>query len=116
MEPQAILADLAQDEGLPEAAILAARERWPEVAPLLVDLVERYAAGEAAARGLRPALFWGFHLLGERRERSAYRPLARLLAIDGDAARRSAGRCHRRDRASGDGGGVRRRPVAAPCG
>ena len=84
MEPQAILAHLAQDQGLPEAAILAARERWPEVAPLLVDLVERYTAGDAAARELRPALFWSFHLLGERRERSAYRPLAALLAIDGD--------------------------------
>ncbi len=85
MEPQAILAHLAQDEGLPEAAILAARERWVEVAPLLVDLVERCAAGGAAARALQPALFVAFHLLGERREKAAYRPLARLLAIDPEA-------------------------------
>jgi uncharacterized protein len=85
MEPQAILAHLAQDEGLPEAAILAARERWAEVAPLLIDLVERAAAGDPAARALQPALFVGFHLLGERQEKAAYRPLARLLAIDADA-------------------------------
>jgi hypothetical protein len=84
MEPQAILAHLARDEGLPEAAILAARERWDEVAPLLIDLAEGYAAGDAAARTLRPALFWIFHLLGERREHAAYRPLARLLTIDAD--------------------------------
>ncbi len=85
MEPQAILEHLAQDEGLPEAAILAARERWTEVAPLLIDLVERCAAGDAAARALQPAVFAGFHLLGERREKPAYRPLARLLAIDPEA-------------------------------
>jgi hypothetical protein len=84
MEPQAILARLALDEGLPEAAILAARERWDEVAPLLVDLVELYAAGDAATRDVRPAVFWSFHLLGERREQAAYRPLARLLTIDAD--------------------------------
>jgi hypothetical protein len=84
MEPQAILAHLALDEGLPEAAILAARERWDEVAPLLIDFVERYVADDPAADRLRPALFWSFHLLGERREQAAYRPLARLLTIDAD--------------------------------
>jgi hypothetical protein len=66
--------------GLPEDAIRAAREQRELVAPLLVEFVERHAAGDPGAHDLRDALFLAFHLLGEWRENSAYRPLARLLA------------------------------------
>ena len=80
MEPQAILYHLAHAEGLPEDAIRTAREQRDAVAPLLVGFVERYLAGEPSARQLEAALFFAFHLLGEWREKSAYRPFARLLA------------------------------------
>jgi hypothetical protein len=80
MQPKAIIYHLAQGGDLPEDAIRAAREQRHEVAPLLVDLIGRYLAGQA--RELQAALFIAFHLLGEWRERSAYRPLARLLASD----------------------------------
>jgi hypothetical protein len=82
MEPQAILYHLARAEGLPEQAIRAAGERRHAAAPVLVDFVERYLAGETSACEFEAALFFAFHLLGEWRENSAYRPLARLLALE----------------------------------
>ena len=91
MQPEAILYHLAHAEGLPEDAIRAARAQRDLVAPLFVDLVERYAGGDARARELQEALFFGFHLLGEWRETSAYRPLARLLAGPADRLERVIG-------------------------
>jgi Protein of unknown function (DUF1186) len=91
MEPRAILHHLAHADGLPEDAIRAAREQREEVGPMLVDFVERYLAGEARARELEEALFLAFHLLGEWREQSAYRPLARLLAGPPDQLERAIG-------------------------
>jgi Protein of unknown function (DUF1186) len=82
MEPQAILYHLARAEGLPEQAMRAAGERRHAAAPVLVDFVERYLAGETSACEFEAALFFAFHLLGEWRENSAYRPLARLLALE----------------------------------
>jgi hypothetical protein len=81
MDLPTILDRLAHAEGMPEDAILAARAQRAAVAPVLIDLVERYLAGEAAAEELEGALFYAFHLLGEWRETAAYRPLARLLML-----------------------------------
>jgi len=91
MQPQAILYHLARAEGLPEDVIRAARAQRAEVAPIFVDFVERYLAGEARAGELQGALFFVFHLLGEWREKSAYRPLARLLAGPADQLERAIG-------------------------
>jgi hypothetical protein len=91
MEPQAILHHLAHAEGLPADVIRAARVQRDELAPILVDFVERHLAGEARARELDGALFFVFHLLGEWREKSAYRPLARLLAGPPDQLERALG-------------------------
>jgi hypothetical protein len=82
MEPETILDQLARAQGLPADTIRAARAERQDVAPIFVEFVERYLAGEPDAREQRAALFLVFHLLGEWREKSAYRPLARLLAID----------------------------------
>jgi hypothetical protein len=81
MDIPTIIERLGQAEAPPEDVIGAAREERGAAAPAFIDLVERYLAGEpsAAAEG---ALFYVFHLLGEWRETSAYRPLARLLASD----------------------------------
>jgi len=51
MEISAILHDLAQEEGLPEAAIRAAGERRSEVVPVFLDAVERFVAADPAGRG-----------------------------------------------------------------
>jgi hypothetical protein len=91
MRPEAILYHLAQARGLPEDVIRAARAQRAEVAPILADFVECYLAGEARARELQGALFFVFHLLGEWREQSAYRPLARLLAGPADQLEQAIG-------------------------
>jgi Protein of unknown function (DUF1186)/SEC-C motif len=91
MQPQAILYHLAHAEGLPEDVIRAATAQRTEVAPIFVDFVERYLAGEARAGELQGTLFFVFHLLGEWREKSAYRLLARLLAGPADQLERALG-------------------------
>jgi uncharacterized protein len=91
MDCREILYRLAHAQGLPEDAIRAARDARAEVAPGLVDFVERYLAGEAGAHELEGALFFVFHLLGEWREHAAYRPLARLLAGPPDQLERALG-------------------------
>ncbi len=50
MEVSAILHDLAQEEGLPEAAIRAAGDRRPEAVPVFLDAVERFLAADPAGR------------------------------------------------------------------
>jgi hypothetical protein len=84
MEISTIIDRLADAEDLPEDAIRAAREQRAAAAPAFVDLVERYLAGEPDAEEREGAQFYIFHLLGEWREKTAYRPLARLLAFDAD--------------------------------
>jgi uncharacterized protein len=82
MDVPAIIDGLAHAEGLPAEAIRAPRAQREAVAPALIDLIERYLDGDEAAMMQEPALFWAFHLLGEWRESAAYRPLARLLALE----------------------------------
>lgn len=83
-----ILEQLGSGEGMPIEAIRAATAARSAVAPLLLDAIERCEPnGEVEENGL----FIAFHLLGQWREKSAYRPLARFLrrpdveAILGDA-------------------------------
>lgn len=82
MDIPTIIERLAQAEAPPEDVIEAAREQRAAAAPAFVDLVERHLSGEPSAAAAEGALFHVFHLLGEWRETSAYRPLARLLASD----------------------------------
>ncbi len=91
MEISAILHDLAQEEGLPEAAIRAAGDRRPEVVPVFLDVVERFLTADSAGREEPSPLFFIFHMLGDYREKSAYRPLARLLSIEGEELDRQLG-------------------------
>jgi hypothetical protein len=83
MEISAILHDLAHAEGLPEAAIRAAGDRRSEVVPVFLDVVERFLAADPAGCEEPSPLFFIFHMLGDYREKSAYRPLARLLSVEG---------------------------------
>jgi Protein of unknown function (DUF1186)/SEC-C motif len=73
-----ILDRLACQERLPVEAIRAAEADRASALPIFLHAIEQYlsAAGDSSAQD---ALFFIFHLLGEWRERSAYRPLARLL-------------------------------------
>src|SRR5882757_2687436 len=90
-----ILDQLGSGEGIPTEAIRAATADRSTVAPLLLDAIDRYEPnGEADNNGL----FIAFHLLGQWREKSAYRTLARFLrrpdayVILGDATTETAHR------------------------
>jgi len=81
MDAQAILHELVHAEGLPREALKAASAQRVEMLPLFVEEIETYLALEPAARAKPTPLFFIFHLLGEWREKAAYRPLARLLRL-----------------------------------
>jgi hypothetical protein len=71
-----ILDQLGSGEGLPTEAIRAATADRTMVAPLLLEAIDRY---EPTSEVEENGLFIAFHLLGQWREQSAYRPLARFL-------------------------------------
>jgi hypothetical protein len=81
MDAQAILHELTHAEGLPVEALKAASDQRVEMLPLFVQKIETYLALAPAARAKPTPLFFIFHLLGEWREKAAYRPLARLLRL-----------------------------------
>jgi Protein of unknown function (DUF1186)/SEC-C motif len=83
-----ILERLGSGEGMPIEAIRAATADHATVAPLLIDAIDRY---EPESEAEENGLFIAFHLLGQWREKPAYRSLARFLrrpdveSIMGDA-------------------------------
>jgi hypothetical protein len=83
MDSTAIIHELTQAEGLPRDALAAASAQRVEMVPVFLKEIENYLALEPAARAKPTPLFFIFHLLGEWREKSTYRPLARLLRLPG---------------------------------
>ncbi|MBR1126454.1 DUF1186 domain-containing protein [Bradyrhizobium lablabi] len=71
-----ILDQLGSGEGMPIEAIHAATADRANVTPLLLDAIDRYDPKNEQEDN---ALFIAFHLLGQWREKSAYRVLARFL-------------------------------------
>jgi hypothetical protein len=82
MDAAEIIAQLSVRGKLPVEAIKAARANSASVAPHFVEVIEKFVSG--ADRSTADPLFFIFHLLGEWREKSAYRPLARLLRCPPD--------------------------------
>jgi Protein of unknown function (DUF1186)/SEC-C motif len=78
MDAAQILAEFARLERLPVEAIRAADADQVSAVPLFLDTIERYLA-ESGDGATQNALFFMFHMLGQWREKAAYRPLARLL-------------------------------------
>jgi hypothetical protein len=78
MDATQILRQLGNLDDLPLDAMRAAGAERASVAPAFVQAIEQYLAGTGEP-GVKDALFLVFHLLGEWREKSAYRPLAALL-------------------------------------
>ncbi len=70
-----ILDELGSRNGLPVAAIRAADAQRAQVLPVFLEALESRAADDATQN----AFFVVFHLLGQWREKSAYRALARFL-------------------------------------
>ena len=79
MDTAAIIDGLTHYERLPVATIEAARAERAPVVPEFLRLIEEYLTRGGATEAEHASLFLIFHLLGEWRETSAYRPLARLL-------------------------------------
>jgi hypothetical protein len=84
VDTQQILKALDVPGPLPVEAIKAARIHRDSIVPVLIEEIDRFASRGSAEIG-EMTLFFGFHLLGEWREKSAYRPLARLLQLPGKA-------------------------------
>jgi hypothetical protein len=81
MDAGRILHQLTYAEGLPTEALKAASDQRVEMLPLFLDEIESYLVLEPAGRAMPTPLFFIFHLLGEWREKAAYRALARLLRL-----------------------------------
>lgn len=78
MDASTILYELSHAESLPVEALIAASERRAELIPLFLKEIEDYR--NATDRGAKATpLFFVFHLLGDWREKSAYRALAQFL-------------------------------------
>lgn len=93
--PVQLLDQLGSGEGLPIEAIRTATADRTTVAPLLLEAIDRC---ESTSEVEKNRLFIAFHLLGQWREQSAYRTLARFLRrpnielVLGDATTET---CHR---------------------
>ena len=83
MDAAEIIAQLTYSEGLPKEALAAASTRRAELVPRFIREIDSYITADEPERAKRTPLFFIFHLLGEWREKSAYRPLARLLRCPG---------------------------------
>jgi hypothetical protein len=83
MDAAAIIQELTQAEGLPREALKAASAQRGEMVPVFLKEIEDHLALEPAERAKPTPLFFIFHLLGEWREKIAYRPLGRLLRLPG---------------------------------
>jgi hypothetical protein len=64
---------------LPRASMRWALDNWEEAASCFVRLLDDYASGVGRSEEAMQALFFIIHLLGEKREATAFRPLCRLL-------------------------------------
>lgn len=83
MDAEEILRELAHAEGLPEKALKAASSQRVEMLPVFLNEIDTCLAQQSVAPTNPTLLFFIFHLLGEWREKAAYRPLARLLRSPG---------------------------------
>jgi hypothetical protein len=83
LEASRILDELTFGGPLPVEALRAADADRAALMPQFLRTVEQYVAGEGHPSRAE-ALFFLFHLFGQRREKSAYRPLAKLLRLPAD--------------------------------
>ncbi len=92
MDVQQILEQLIDDDdGLPVEAIRAAEADRAAALPAFLQAIEDYVSGDEAARAEPSPLFFIFHMLGSWREKTAYRPLAKLLNLPHDDVDRLLG-------------------------
>jgi hypothetical protein len=86
VDTQQILDALNVTGRLPAEALRSASLARQSLVPIFLEAFDDYAASGKSRIG-DDALFFAFHLLGEWREKSAYRPLARVLRLPPDPLR-----------------------------
>ncbi len=91
MDAVRVLEELSEWGRLPVEAIQAAQADRDTMTPLFLDTIDDLLSLEDAAEPA--ALFFIFHLLGEWREKSAYRPLASFLQLPRDVLNEILGDC-----------------------
>lgn len=79
MDPAGIIDQLTFSKRLPVDALRAADADRAAMVPLFLDAIERHLHASDDDHSESNLIFFIFHLLGSWREKSAYRPLARLL-------------------------------------
>jgi hypothetical protein len=79
MQAAEIIQQLTDAKGLPKTTLKVVSARRVEMVPAFLREIDSYLALDAVDRAKPTPLFFIFHLLGEWRERAAYRPLAHLL-------------------------------------
>jgi hypothetical protein len=84
MDASQVLRELNETGGFPVEAIRAAQADRDAMVPVFLQCIDECLTSGGASSS-RSALFFVFHLLGEWREKSAYRPLAKLLRLHEDA-------------------------------
>jgi hypothetical protein len=82
MDPMQVIEQLGVPGKFPVEAIRAAQADREAMVPLFLRTIDDFLSSEGPADP--NALFFMFHLLGEWREKSAYRSLAALLRLPGD--------------------------------
>jgi hypothetical protein len=83
MDAAQLLGELAFQERLPVEAIRAASADRARAASVFLHAIEQFVSPDGD-RTAKDSLFFIFHLLGDWREKSAYRPLARLMRCPRD--------------------------------
>jgi Protein of unknown function (DUF1186)/SEC-C motif len=83
METGQILEELSEEGRFPVEAIRAAQADRAAMAPILVRCIDDFVSLQDEPV-TAAALFFAFHLLGEWREKSAYRPMASFLRLPRD--------------------------------
>jgi hypothetical protein len=81
MDEHSILASFSQADGLPRAALRAAAADRARLAPRFIALIEEFLTLPPAERPKQTPFFFIFHLLGDWRQKAAYRTLAKFLRL-----------------------------------
>jgi hypothetical protein len=73
------LVGLAMPVDVPEKAVSACLDRYPQAGPFLRTALEKYAEGQEADEEVGTFLFRALHIVGGARDSQAFEPLVRAL-------------------------------------
>jgi hypothetical protein len=86
-----LLARLAEQGRMPREALAEAVTRWDELAPIVIDMIDKRPSEVDPSPQQDDGLFLIIHLCAQQREQRAYRPLLRLVSGDADLVEHTLG-------------------------